>query len=56
MSKCWKWRPSSRPSFTALITMLEKGLDSSQEIDYVNLAEIVMGDIDNQVIPKIKLL
>ena len=49
MSKCWKWRPSSRPSFATLVSLLEKGIDKLDDVDYVNLAEIVLNAVDNEV-------
>lgn len=43
MSKCWKWRPFSRPSFFDLIRMLDDALEGLKEHRYVNLADAVQG-------------
>ena len=49
MKKCWKWRSSSRPSFSALVTMIDNAIQSLGEVDYVNLVEMVMDDVDKEV-------
>ncbi|CAK8672615.1 unnamed protein product [Clavelina lepadiformis] len=41
MAKCWAWRPSSRPSFSNLVSMIDKVLGQIKDADYVNLAETV---------------
>ena len=43
MTKCWKWRPSSRPSFSDLIGLIDNALGVVREQKYVNLADAVQG-------------
>ena len=55
MTKCWKWRPSSRPSFSSIIKMIDAAVDALREADYVNLADIVMNDVKEEVSIFLKL-
>lgn len=41
MTKCWKWRPSSRPSFSQLVKSLEGAKEALEKTKYVNLVEMV---------------
>ncbi|XP_078485740.1 uncharacterized protein LOC100182804 [Ciona intestinalis] len=47
MNKCWKWKASSRPSFTNLIKLIDEETKKLKDADYVNLAQTV-DDIDIQ--------
>ena len=41
MTKCWKWRPSTRPSFQSLITLIDKLLGVEVNVNYINLVDTV---------------
>ena len=52
MSKCWKWRPSDRPTFSRIIDLIDHVTDKKQNANYVNLRDIIMDDLNGEVIDK----
>jgi len=48
ISKCWKWKASSRPSFSELVHLIDDASIKKRGIGYINIAEAV-DNVDKEV-------